>query len=86
MNIKTYLLLTYWIQPRVKVYHDDLNDTVYICDAEHWASISDPLWRVRKLTMSILESWLLAHKDIMETDWYKYSVPNLGAVQLLNYN
>lgn len=76
-----YKLMTNQAQRRVKTYLDPLNNCVYICDAEYWSALTDPVWRVIKSCNDSDDYF----DEMMETDWYNYAVPDLAACQALTY-
>lgn len=79
--VENFLLMTGEKLPRRKLYRDG-TDFVYVCDAAHWALLTDPVWRVQKIALDV--SW--DAEEIRQTDWYENAVPDLTAVQALTYN
>lgn len=79
-TVSNFLLMTGEKLPRRKLYRD-WTDFVYVCDADHWALLTDEAWKVQKIALDA--SW--DAEEIRNTDWYNNAVPNLAAVQSLTY-
>lgn len=81
MTPELYKLMTNQNLQRAKVYRDPLNKRYFLCDAEKWSLITDPVWRVRKVEM-VLD---YVH-SVTENDWYNAAIPNLAACQVLSFD
>ena len=85
MSVKSFILATRWLLPRVKIYPDSMNNRYFVCDAKQWSALTDPVWRVQKISTVEIAVANVESEETVETDWYSYAVPDLSTVQSLTY-
>lgn len=78
MQVTNFLILTGQTKPRIKIYYDAVNYRYFLCDADHWAALTDPVRKVRRISEG------MDYKE--ETDWYDNRATNLSTVQALTYS
>lgn len=80
-TVENFLLMTWQLLPRKKIYKDTINDFTYVCDAKHWAALTDPVWRVQKLILDTDGDV----EETLETDNYDNLATDLSVVQALTF-
>ena len=80
-SVENFLIMTWALLPRKKIYKDDLNSHTYVCDAEHWTALTEAKWRVQKLFLDV--DWDV--EEIKRTDNYDNLATDLATVQALTY-
>lgn len=80
-TVENFLLMTWQLLPRKKIYKDTINDITYICDAQHGAILTDNVWKVQKLILD--GDWDV--EETFETDWYNNPATDLSVVQALDF-
>jgi len=85
MSVNSFILATRWLLPRVKFYADVLNDRYFVCDAKHWSVLTDPVWRVQKISTIEIAAGDTQSEEMTETSWYSFAATDLSTVQSLTY-
>lgn len=80
-SVENFLLMTWQLLPRKKIYKDTINSITYVCDAKHWAALTDRVWRVQKLILDV--TWDV--EETLETDNYDNLATDLSVVQSLTF-
>jgi len=82
MTVQNFLLMTWALLPRKHIYKDAVNSITYVCDAEHWTALTEPLWKVQKLLLDVDGDVY----DVTETDGYNNLATDLATVEALIFN
>lgn len=77
-------IFTWGSAPRVHFYYS--GNTQYICDAEYWSALSDPVRRVKKLVFTDTTFNTLVDVYWANAGWHDQLATDLATVQALSYS